>query len=253
MGKTTVRKNSNGTSTVWEGGKFAGKLPSDTAKKAIPTASDPKIAPSSNQPAPPPANYSDIHARFSDLSSSHAWVLQQPLGKQREIVNDPDVSSQLLRAIATDSRTQVEVLVEIAKGSKADAETVAFLSRHPNTVVRCWSAWSEKLPAAELPRLAKDRDVNVRHGVPEHKEAPAELMFIMGSRTTETDRYIRQRARDHKNYPKKSERLAMVEDRRVTPQALQILAGDGVPQVAAAARRKLESLGLEVPVFDEED
>lgn len=253
MGKTTVRKNADGTSTVWEGGKFAGKLPSDAAKRNIPTASDTKLSAPSNQPAPPPANYSDIHARFANLSSSHAWVLKEPLGKQREIVNAPDASAQLLRAIATDSRTQVEVLIEIAKGGKADTETIAFLSRHPNTIVRCWSAWSEKLPVSELPRLAKDRDVNIRHGVPEHKEAPAELMFIMGSRTTETDRYIRQRARDHKNYPKKTERLAMVEDRRVTPQALQILAGDGVPQVAAAARRKLESLGLEVPVFDEED
>lgn len=197
----------------------------------------------------PPANYTDVHARFAGITSGPAWVLRQNQAKQLEIVNDDEVSETLLYTLAADQHTEPEVLVAIARKTN-DPETLRVLSRKPYTAVVCWATWNDNLPAEELPRLAGHRDVNIRQGVTEHRDLPKATALALGSKAKERDPYVRQGAKDHANYPKKAERLAMVAARGQTQEVLYILAGDSLPQVANRAKSRLARMGVVVPDFE---
>ena len=201
-----------------------------------------------------PANYADIHAQYARLTPGHDWVLQQSPSKQQEIVTDPTVSAALLYALATDRRTEPEILARIVTNPAATPETVQAISRSErSTMARCWAAWSDKLPAEELPRLARDRNVNIRQGICEHRDAPSGLLLQMGSRAAESDRYVRQSARDHRNYPKKAERLALVQAPGTDPATLRVLTGDGLKQISNIARDRLAALGADLPALAGDD
>jgi hypothetical protein len=235
-----------------KGGQFA---PDMRAKNNIPTPVDYETAEPilTNRSTTPPTNYSDIHTRFSHLTGNQEWVLEQPIKKQIEIVSDSETSASLIKNLAHNPKTSPVVLIELMKNKKTDPQTLAFLSKNKNTAVRCWAAWDENLPVVELDRLSKDNDVNVRQGVAEHPETPKNILFALGSKYSEEDRFVRQRARDHKNYPKKNERLSLAKSRNVDAPTLYTLSGDALPQIANIAKQRLAKMGHAAPVFEEDE
>jgi len=230
-------------------GKLAGSI--GAGKNSIPSSSTIPTMQTATATVPP-VNYADIHSSFATLTRDAKWVLRQTYTKQMEIVTDDDTPDTLLRSLAKDTDTEPEILIHIARKTN-DPETLQELSKKPYTAIRCWAIWNTNLPETELPRLSKDRDVNVRQGVMEHPKAQSMLCLQMGSKAIEHDRYVRQSARDHKNYPKKAERLALVNARDTSDEVLYALAGDGLPQVAKIARERLAAKGVTVPDFNDEE
>lgn len=229
-------------------------LASLAGKTRIPTAQDtPGLPAAPAASSPPPVDYDEMHAQFAALGQGHEAILRARAATQKAVASSPQTPPGLLHALASDERSHPELLVEIAKNPAATPETLRVLSGSRDVGVRCWAAWSERLPTSELPRLARDRDVNVRQGACQHPDAPPEVLLHAGSLATEPDRFVRQSARDHRNYPAKAERLAMASDPNADSDALLVLAGDGLPQVARAARTQLEARGIDVPDFRSDD
>lgn len=201
--------------------------------------------------AGPPSTYEAISrvatlTRKDILGNFHTLMTAT---HQIETIRDPETTSEFLHAVVTHPRATTEHLFHAVQHGNISSEDLQLLSRHANVAIRCWAAWNDRLPIEELPRLAQDTDVNVRQGVCDHPSAQSSVLMYLGSAAVEPDMFIRQSAKDHRNYPASDARIRLAQDKKTDLAAVKLLAGDSNPRVAKIARERLAKKGITVQLF----